>query len=144
MAKEAQHYADAERMFIIEHCTLESISLSTGVSTRTLQEWKKKGDWATRRHEHAQTNTTLDERLLRMINTIVNKATEDVEEGKELSAAQLYAIHKFIQVLQKARDYDKERIAANAEAANESTTPAEVTQEDIVNAVRVALGIKPA
>lgn len=49
LAKKQLLFADAERLYIIDHCTLGEIASRLRIHEKTVANWKEEGDWENKR-----------------------------------------------------------------------------------------------
>jgi hypothetical protein len=99
-------YPEAERLFVSEHETFESISEKLDVSRRTLSYWAEEGKWAERRAALRVSAQTSHEKTYALFNKLLEKASSDVEGGKDPSPATLYTLTKLAPLLTRVKSYE--------------------------------------
>ena len=134
MAKEQLHGLEAERLYVIEQCTLEIIAARLGVSARTLQTWKAKGDWDAKRRAYLASRKSFHEELYGFGKDLLAKIREDMADGKDIPTGQLYALLRLLPNLIKVKDYEA---VTSADAEEKSATPEETASniKDILSTV---------
>jgi hypothetical protein len=88
MGKKADHYDEAEDLYVVEGFTLEAIAGKLPVSLTTLSRWKQEGEWEERRRELA--------RALREIkrNTILLRQRLSLAALENLDPQKVYAFSR--------------------------------------------------
>lgn len=117
MAKKAQFYAEAERLYVSEYNTIEQISEKLGVSERALRYWKDEAGWDNKRSKFQSNSLALHEELYGLALKLTQSVKSSLEQEVEPSAHQLYTITKLVPLLTKSKDYE------------DATTPTEVASE---------------
>lgn len=107
MAKKAQYYADAERLFVQERLSVEEIARQLPVSSRTIGDWRRRHGWDEKRERFSETNSKTHEKLYTLIQTLTDKAIESAANGEEPSQSQLYFIGKMAPLLLKLQSYEE-------------------------------------
>jgi hypothetical protein len=108
MAKKSAYIAEAERLYVVEHLTLEEISarLSGNVSVRTLQTWKTEGDWENRRRQLTQQQSLFSEDLYALCRKLMKSIENDIENDREPSQGKLYTFTRLTDSLRKTKQYE--------------------------------------
>ncbi|MFN7066137.1 MAG: phage terminase small subunit-related protein, partial [Aquificaceae bacterium] len=52
MAKKQLYFNEAERLYVIEQCTIQEIANRLRVSEKTVRLWKEEGDWENKRLQY--------------------------------------------------------------------------------------------
>ena len=97
--KKTEYFAEAERLFIVENYTLEDIANKLPVTTRTLIDWKKEGDWDRKRRELAKQKEAFHVELYEFSRILLRKVRTDMEAGKDASSGQLYALTNLLGIV---------------------------------------------
>lgn len=134
MAKEQLHGMEAERLYVIEQCTMEAIAGRLGVSARTVQNWKTKGDWDAKRRAYLASRKSFHEELYGFGKDLLAKIREDMAEGKDIPTGQLYALLRLLPNLIKVKDYEA---VTGADVEEKPATPEETASniKDILSTV---------
>lgn len=138
MAKEQLHGLEAERLYVIEQCTLADIASRLGVCARTLQNWKTKGDWDVKRRGYLASRSSFHEELYEFGKDLLAKIRKDMAESKDIPTGQLYALLRLLPNLIKVKDYE----AVATPTADEKSTSPEDTTRDIQDILSLAYGIE--
>ena len=133
MAKEQLHGLEAERLYTIEQCTLAEISGRLDVSARTLQTWKARGDWDTKRRAYLASRRSFHEELYEFGRDLLTNIRDDLKEGREPSTGKLYTLGRLLGSLLKVKDY--EDVTAKKEDVSKGLTP------DIIRLIEKELGL---
>lgn len=137
MAKEQLHGLEAERLYVIEQCTLAEIAGRLDVSARTLQTWKARGDWDAKRRAYLASRKTFHEELYEFGKDLLTKIRQDMADNKDIPTGQLYALLRLLPNLVKVKDYET---VAQAEATEKPASPEDATR-DIQDILSLAYGI---
>lgn len=119
MAKGAAVYADAERLYVQDRLTLETIAKKLRVGVRTLSNWKSQGNWDGKRQGYIETTQSMHEELYELARLLTSKNLLKVREGAEPEKEQLSFVVKVMATLEKTRKYESE-----VEAPKEDTDAA--------------------
>ncbi len=133
MAKEQIHGLEAERLYVIEQCTLAEIAGRLGVSVRTIQNWKTHGDWDAKRRAYLASRRSFHEELYEFGKDLLTSVRETMAKGEEPSTGKLYALLRLIPNLVKVKDY--EDVAAKKEETAKGLTP------DIIRLIEKEIGL---
>lgn len=117
MAKKAQHYTEAERLYVSEYNTLEQISEKLGVSERALRYWKDEGGWDNKRSDFQENSAALHSELYDLARTLTQSIKKSLVSETEPSPHQLYTLTRLVPLLTKTKDYE------------DSSAPAEVPEQ---------------
>lgn len=90
MAKKAELYSEAERLYVQEHLGQTDIAERLGVAERTIRYWATEGNWAERRGNYVEATSKTSEKLYKLVQTLTDKAIESVENGEVPSQSQLF------------------------------------------------------
>lgn len=140
MAKKAQYYIEAERLFVQDRLSVEEIADRVPVSARSLGDWRREHDWDGKRVRFSETNTKTHEKLYTLIQTLTDKAIQSAQSGEEPSQSQLYFIGKMAPLLLKLQSYEE----AATEKDDEPEQPKKqgLTEETIKKIEEEILGIR--
>lgn len=133
MAKEALHGLEAERLYVIEQCTLAEIADRLGVTARTLQTWKARGDWETKRRGYLASRRSFHEELYEFGRDLLTNIRQDLRDGKDPSTGKLYTLGRLLGNLLKVKDY--EDVAAKKDDVAKGLTP------DIITMIEKEFGL---
>lgn len=137
MAKEQIHGLEAERLYVIEQCTLAEIAARLSVSPRTVQNWKGKGDWDAKRRAYLASRRSFHEELYEFGKDLLTKIRTDMADGKDIPTGQLYALLRLLPNLVKVKDYE----AVTGAAIEEKQATPEETAKDIKDILSMVYGI---
>lgn len=127
----------AREMFIVHQITVREISKRTGISERTLYNWKKEGEWERERTALTSAEQALDVELFELARTMSRGIRKDLEDGEKVDEGRYFAMGRLIESANKAREYSKEAVPPSDRAP---MSPEEV-QAAIVATIEKALGL---
>jgi hypothetical protein len=94
MSKKAIFFSEAEKLYVVELMTLEQISERLPITTRTLQDWKKFGNWEEKRSTLAKANDDAASDFLTFRSLFMARARAKLEAGEDLNASELQTAAK--------------------------------------------------
>lgn len=107
MAKKQLYFAEAERLFITEGCSLEEIAGRINVSSRTLQEWKFEGDWDRKRSVFLKNTHDNYDDTLSLLRKLLKRAHEKLDKNEDPDATTLNFIREFMPSRAKIKSPDE-------------------------------------
>lgn len=134
----------AERMYIVEQQTIDSIAASLQIAEKTVRNWKSDANWELKRAQYLKTKTDFHEdlynfarKLMKVIaldldRMLEDPASEDSERDKRLES-RINSMSRLLDKLPKTKDYET-KVKAEAEAE------AEVSGDVIAQKVKEILG----
>jgi hypothetical protein len=140
MAKKAELYAEAERLYVQERLGQADIAARLCVAERTVRYWATEGNWSGRRKGFAEATGKTHEKLYQLIQSLTDKAIQSCESGEEPSQSQLYFIGKMAPLLLKLQNYEEK--TADPDGEPEAEKPKQLTQETIRQIEEEILGIR--
>lgn len=139
MAKKAELYSEAERLYVQEQLGQADIAQRLGVAERTVRYWASEGNWAARRGSFAEATGKTHEKLYKLIQALTDKAIQSAEAGEEPSQSQLYFIGKMAPLLLKLQNYEEKEAAADEP---EVEKPKQLSEQTIRRIEEEILGIR--
>ncbi len=125
MSKKNLHYNEAEQLFVVEGYSLEMISSQTGVSTRTLQEWKAEGTWEAKRTELRRITNNTGEQATSIAAKILKRILDKIDNDEELIPTEILFVKEFLPSRNKIKT--PEEAAADKQPVSKSTGVSENT-----------------
>lgn len=113
MAKKPEYYAEAELLYVQNRMTFEQIGERIGVSERTLRTWAKDGDWSDRRESIEEVRSKSHDKLHRVMDLLLDKAIQALDEDKEPNQAQLNFIRAMSPSLVRLQSYEEQAKPGN-------------------------------
>jgi len=114
MAKKAQYFNEAERLYVVEQCTIAEIASRLRLAEKTVRNWKDEGDWETKRLQYVRSKQSFHEELYEFARKLMQSIKEDMEAGEKVETGRLYTLTRLLPMLVKVKDY--EDVAAKKEA----------------------------
>ncbi len=131
MAKKAEYFDTAERLYVVEQRTLAEIAAETGVAESTLRLWKRQGQWSKKRKQYLESRQAFHEELYQFTRMLLKSIKNDLASGKKVDSGRLYALGKLLPMITKIKDYED----VVRQHAEEDKGP-----EDLRDVIRQALG----
>jgi len=131
----------AERMFIVDQQTIDSIAGNLQVAEKTVRLWKAEGNWDIKRSQYLKTKTDFHEDLynfarklmkviaLDMDRMLDNPTIDDSERDKRLES-RINSMSRLLDKLPKTKDYES-KIKAEAEAENEAAVSGDIVSQKV-------------
>ena len=136
----------AERMYVVDQMTLNTISTDLKLAEKTVWTWSNEGNWAIKRDQYLKTKTDFHadlynfaRKLMKLIDMDMERMIEsplvgDEERDKRLES-RINSMSRLLDKLPKTKDYES-KIKTEAEAENR----ADVSGDDIAQKVKEILG----
>lgn len=115
MAKKQLYFAEAERLFVTEGCSLEEIASRLNISTRTLQEWKSEGEWDRKRSIFLRDTHDSYSETVSLLRKLLKRAHEKLDKNEDPDATTLNFIREFMP--SRAKIKSPEEVAAEEKQA---------------------------
>jgi hypothetical protein len=136
----------AERMYVVDQMTLNTISTDLKLAEKTVWSWKQDGNWDVKRDQYLKTKTDFHadlynfaRKLMKLIDMDMERMIEsplvgDEERDKRLES-RINSMSRLLDKLPKTKDYES-KIKNEAEAENR----ADVSGDAIAQKVKEILG----
>ncbi len=106
MAKKQLYFNEAERLYVVEQCTLMEIASRLRLGEKTVRIWKEEGDWETKRLQHIKSKEAFHEELYEFARKLMRTIKEDMENGKKVDPGRMYAFIRLLPLITKVKDYE--------------------------------------
>jgi uncharacterized protein YjcR len=137
MAKKDSLEPQARELFVIHQMSLADISRKLNVSVRTLQDWKKNGDWETQKSSLGGNEKSFHAALFKLGEVIARKITDEELNGSEAAPERYGALNRIIDAAEKSRKYE-----AIAPVKKEDKRSPEEKGKEALSAISGILGLK--
>lgn len=127
---------EAERQYIYEFRNIEDIAKHLHLGSKTVYNWKQKGDWANKRKQFLKSKQAFHEEIYEFARKLMNGIVEDMEAGEKIDTGRMYAFCRLIPMFTKVKTY--EDVIKKPEKASKGLTP-----EIIAKIEEEVLGITP-
>lgn len=132
MAKKHLYFNEAERLYVIEQCTIAEIASRLGLAEKTIRLWKEEGDWERKRLQFLKEKQSLAEELFVFARKLARSIMDDWDKGQRVDPGRLYALARILPLILRVKDY---------ESAIQEGKKEEVNIEEIIKkALSEALG----
>lgn len=139
MAKADYLGPEAERLYVIEQCSMAEIASRLGVAERTVRNWKERaGNWDDKRRGYLASKQGFHEELYEFGRELLKSIRTDMAEGKEVSASRLYALLRLLPNLTKVKDFDDLMARKQSGDSVQAAKPDEVV--DLIRGVLLGSG----
>lgn len=106
MAKKALYFNEAERLYVVEQCTIAEIASRLKLNEKTVRLWKEEGDWERKRAQFLKEKQLLSEELFVFARKLAHSIMSDWEKGEKVDAGRLYALTRLLPLILKTRDFE--------------------------------------
>ena len=113
MAKKHLYFNEAERLYVVEQCTIAEIASRLNLGEKTVRLWKEEGDWDRKRKQFLSERQSLAEELFVFARKLARSIMDDWDKGEKVDPGRLYALARLLPLILKVKDY--ESIAAEKE-----------------------------
>jgi hypothetical protein len=139
MAKKELYFADAERLYVNEQCTVAEISSRLRLGEKTIRNWKEQGKWDVKRKGYLDSRRAFHEELYEFARHLMKSIMADMTAGIKIDPGRMYAFTKVLPNILKVKDYEDVVAAHELEGKEKGAS-----NEEIVQTIQQALGIIPA
>jgi len=106
MAKKQLYFNEAERMYVVEQCTIAEIASRLNLGEKTVRLWKEEGDWDTKRKQFLKERQSLAEELFVFARKLARSIMDDWDKGEKVDQGRLYALARLLPMILKVKDYE--------------------------------------
>lgn len=138
MTKKKTSYEEAERLYIQENFSIESIAAKLKVGQRTIGYWKKDNNWDIKKKNYQESKSAFHQELYEFSRELMQSIRKDVKNGEKVEPGRMFAFARMLPLIARIKDY--EDIVSN----NESKSERKGLTEEIINKIQEEiLGMKP-
>ncbi len=137
MAKKQLYFNEAERLYVIEQCTLAEIASRLRLAEKTVRTWKDEGNWETKRLAHLKNKQAFHQELFDLVRTLGENIKADLDEKRPVDPGRLYAFTRLLPLVTKVKDYEDGLKKEEGETADKQ----KVFSTDTMKIIEEALGI---
>ncbi len=131
-------YPEAERLYIYNYMTVDSIAKKLNINRKTVLGWKEEGDWTYRRKEYLKSKQSFHEELYEFARKLMQGISEDMAAGEKIDPGRMYAFCRVLPMFTKVMDYEN----AIVQTTDKKEKPKGLTAEVIAKIEEEVLGIK--
>jgi len=106
MAKKHLYFNEAERLYVVEQCTIAEIASKLGLGDKTVRLWKEEGDWERKRKQFLAEKQSFATELYVFARKLARSIMDDWDQGKDVSPGKLYALTRLLPLVVKVKDYE--------------------------------------
>lgn len=142
MAIKESHKILAGQYFIEYQMSVAEIARRLNISEKTLHNWKKEGNWDSKRTQFLKSQYSTNQTLYELVHLIATKAVEDFKtDGTVPDQKTLYFISAMSDKLLKLKAYEQSQAAEKIEEINknQAENKPEINKEDVLDKVFKAL-----
>ncbi len=107
--KPPYYFDQAERLYVVELCTLKEIASRLNLAKRTLINWKRRGNWGEKRIKFIESKKKFHEELDEFARKLIRSIMSYVDSGKKIDAGRIYAIKHILPEIIKINQYEEVR-----------------------------------
>ncbi len=130
----------AQRMYVEDLMTFESIAASIDVSERTVRNWAKEGNWDLKRKKFMKFQENLQDDAREIASLLAQKIKEQLADGQEPANHLLFSFTRIANSLLKIREYEK-TVATEAAADDNAREEAAKNQKNAAAIFRETFGV---
>ena len=103
MNSKKQYFDEAERLYVLDYCSLEEIANRLKLNRKTVMAWKEQGDWNNKRKKFLLSKQSFHEELYEFARKLMKDITSDIDAGEKVDPGRMYAFCKIIPMFTKVR-----------------------------------------
>ncbi|MCI0453807.1 MAG: phage terminase small subunit-related protein [Candidatus Dadabacteria bacterium] len=117
MGRKPPYYFDqAERLYVVELCTLKEIASRLNLAKRTLINWKRRGNWEEKRIRYIESKKKFHEELEELAKKLIRSIMSYVDSGKKIDVGRIHAIKYILSEITKINQYEEIRTEPERES----------------------------
>ena len=138
MNSKSLYFNEAERVYVYEHLSIEETAAKVNVASRTIANWKVKGDWDNKRKKYLKSKQTFHEELYEFARKLMHDIKTDLDNGEKVDTGRMYAFTRMLPLIAKVKDYEDV-----AKALSQKQAESKGLTKDIIRTIEEEiLGIK--
>lgn len=106
MAKKHLYFNSAERLYVVEQCTITEIASRLNLAEKTVRLWKEEGNWEHKRLQFLKEKQAFSEELYVFARKLARSIMDDWDRGQKVDTGRLYALAKILPLILKTRDFE--------------------------------------
>jgi len=106
MAKRQLYFNEAERLYVVEQCTISEVASRLRLAEKTVRLWKDEGDWDIKRLQHIKSKEAFHEELYEFARKLMQNIKEDMENKQKVDPGRMYAFTRLLPLITKVKDYE--------------------------------------
>lgn len=106
LAKKQLLFADAERLYVIDQCTMGEIASRLRIHEKTVANWKEEGDWENKRRNHLSGKQAFHEELYDFTRKLMRSISEDLDSGNKIDPGRMFAFNNLVGRLKNVKEYE--------------------------------------
>jgi hypothetical protein len=106
MAKKQLYFNEAERLYIIEQCTIVEIASRLQLGEKTVRLWKEEGDWERKRLQYIHSKQSFHEELYEFAKSLMYSIRDSMQKGERIDPGRMYAFTRLLPMIYKVKEYE--------------------------------------
>ena len=106
MAKKQLYFNEAERLYVVEQCTIAEIASRLRLGEKTVRIWKDEGDWENKRLRFLKGKESFHEELYEFGRKLMKSIKEDMDNSVKVDSGRLYTLTRLLPLITKVKDYE--------------------------------------
>lgn len=119
MSKKKLYFAEAERLYVTEQHSLESIAGRLGIAERTVRSWKDEGGWEEKRKQLLGQKEAFHSELYAFARSLMASIKTDMDSGEKTDAHKMYTLTRILPLFSKVKEYEEEVAVENSNKAED-------------------------
>lgn len=114
----------AQKLYVIDHNTIEEISRKVEVNEKTVRRWKASFKWDEQKNEYLRAHRMFHEELFNFARKLMVTIECDMDKQEKIDPGRMYAFTKMLPLINKIKEYEESILekAVNKEE-NKGLTP---------------------
>lgn len=106
MAKKQLYFTEAERLYVVEQCTLSEIASRLKIAEKTVRNWKEEGDWENKRLQYLKGKQAFHEEMYEFARSLMKTIKEDMDNGERIDPGRMYAFTRLLPLIYRVKEYE--------------------------------------
>ena len=106
MTDKTLYLNEAERLYVYELLSMEEVASRLHITSRTVANWKAKGDWEIKKKRFLKSKQAFHEELYEFARKILRDIKSDLENGEKVDTGRMYAFTKMLPLITKIKEYE--------------------------------------
>ena len=134
MTKQNVLMENAERLYVLEQMSINTVAEKVGVNERTIRRWKTDNKWDFKRKQYIKTKSMCHEELYNLARKLMASIEFDLDNGEKIDQSRLYAFTKMLPLITKIKNYEDTVSQKEKEAESKGITPdfVQLIEEEIL------------
>lgn len=96
----------AQKLYVMDHNTIEEISRKVEVNEKTVRRWKQLYKWDVKKSEYLKTHRMFHEELFNFARKLMITIECDMDNNEKIDPGRMYAFTKMLPLINKIKEYE--------------------------------------